>query len=214
MMKRYQEALTAYEQVLSIDKNNINVVKFVGVLKKYQTTSKNLMSKFSLIKIRVVKKELLIKSLKKVQIIFALLLLSIIGYLTYSGYDTKNNIEELVRTVEVSRLSKNFEKALSRTDEILLLFPNSDVGYRLKVDILFELDKYEEAIVSIDKLMTDNPNDVGLYMLKGIAFGESGRKPEAIEYLNTYLSTYPDDDFIVMYRDKLQKSTDNISSNN
>ena len=209
MMKRYQEALTIYEQVLSIDKNNLAILKVVDVLQKYLTNLKSINNKFSLLKLKTAKKDLLIKSLKKLQIILAVLLLSITCYLAYIGFSERNNINGLVRAVEISRLSKNFEKALSRTDEIILLFPTSDIGYKLKVDILFELDRYDESIVYIDKLIAINKDDINVYKLKGIALGESDQKSEAVEHLNIYLSAYPNDDFIVMYRDKLQKLIDN-----
>ncbi len=209
MMKRYQEALSVYEQVLLIDKNNIDVIKLVSLLNKHHTSPKSISSRFSLFKLNIMKKDLVIRSLKKIQIIFAVVLLSIISYLVFTSYNERNDIESLVRSVEVSRLSKNFEKALTRTDEILILFPNSDVGYRLKIDILFELDRYNEAIIYIDKLMADNKNDIEMYKLKGIAFGESGQKSEAVEHLNIYLSANPDDEFIVMYKNKLQKLIDN-----
>ena len=211
MMNRYQEALTIYEQVLLVDNDNMDVIKLVGLLQKHLTNPKNRSNKFSLFKLRVVKKDVLTKSLKKIQIIFAIFLLSVICYITYSVYNESDNIGALVRSVEVSRLLNKFDEALTRTDEIIVSFPNSDVGYKLKVDILFELERYEEANIYIDKLMTDNQNDLGLYMLKGISLGESDQKPKAVEYLNIYLSTYPDDDFIIMYRDKLQKSIDNKS---
>ena len=211
MMKRYQESLATYEQVLLVDNDNIAVLKIVDVLQKYLSNPKGRSNKFSLFKVRFTKREALTKSLKKIQIIFIVFLLSVICYLVFSGYNGRNNIDAFVRSVEISRLSSNFEEALAGTDKIIVSFPNSDIGYRLKIDILFELERYEEAKIYIDKLITDNQNDVGLYMLKGIAFGESNQKHEAVEYLNIYLTTNPDDDFIIRYRDKLQKSLDNKS---
>ncbi len=169
MMKRYQEALTTYEQVLLVDNDNINIIRSVNLLQKYLTNPKNTNNKFSFFKLRVTKKEVLTKSLKKIQIIFAILLLSIICYLAYNSYNSNSNIDELVRSVEVSRLSNDFEEALSSTDEILTLFPNSNIGYELKIDILFELERYGDTIVYIDKLIANDQNNISIYKLKGIA---------------------------------------------
>ena len=86
---------------------------------------------------------------------------------------------------------QNFQKSYSLFDEYLETLRQDSVMLQERDMIFINLEKYEEALIYLDKILIISPNDVEILIRKGKSCEILGKTERAIEYFNRILSIQP-----------------------
>ncbi|GHV26105.1 hypothetical protein FACS1894176_06160 [Bacteroidia bacterium] len=98
------------------------------------------------------------------------------------GYEKKHNYLGLISAYEKNG---NLQRALEKTKEYLLLYPENHVVFVLAAGIASELGKWQEAIHYIDKAIAKSPELSALYLYKSSFYLSLGEQNKAIITLKT-----------------------------
>ena len=85
----------------------------------------------------------------------------------------------------------NFQKSYSLFDEYLETLRQDSVMLQERDMIFINLEKYEEALIYLDKILIINPNDVEILIRKGKSCEILGKTEQVIECFNHILSIQP-----------------------
>ena len=86
---------------------------------------------------------------------------------------------------------QNFQKSYSLFDEYLETLRQDSVMLQEKGMIFINLEKYEEALIYLDKILIINPDDIEILIWKGKSCEALGKTEHAIECFNHILSIQP-----------------------
>ena len=86
---------------------------------------------------------------------------------------------------------QNFQKSYSLFDKSLETLKQDSVMLQERNMIFINLEKYEEALIYLDKILIINPNDVEILIRKGKSCEILGKTEQAIECFNHILSIQP-----------------------
>ena len=86
---------------------------------------------------------------------------------------------------------QNFKKSYSLFDKSLKTLKQDSVMLQERDMIFINLEKYEDALIYLDKILIINPNDVEILIRKGKSCEILGKTEEAIECFNHILSIQP-----------------------
>jgi tetratricopeptide (TPR) repeat protein len=177
-------------------------------------TSKLIISK-NLYTVRLNK---LTKSLAISLPIFALSLISVLGYPAHAfgsefelsnWYDkalsiNQNNVPALVQKGTELVNQGDGEQAVTWLDKALSIDPTNLMALVSKGAALRDMGKYQEAIVTYDKVLTIDPNDVYAIGGKADSLYGSGQPQQAIIWIDKALELNPSDGKIQQVKESLQ----------
>jgi len=83
---------------------------------------------------------------------------------------------------------QNFQKSYSLFDEYLETLRQDSVMLQERDMIFINLEKYEEALIYLDKILIISPNDIEILIRKGKSCEALGKTEHAIECFNHILS--------------------------
>ena len=83
---------------------------------------------------------------------------------------------------------QNFQKSYSLFDEYLETLRQDSVMLQERGMIFINLEKYEEALIYLDKILIIDPNDIEILIRKGKSCEALGKTEQAIECFNQILS--------------------------
>ncbi len=83
---------------------------------------------------------------------------------------------------------QNFQKSYSLFDKSIETLRQDSVMLQERNMIFINLEKYEEALIYLDKILIINPNDVEILIRKGKSCEILGKTEQAIECFNHILS--------------------------
>lgn len=87
---------------------------------------------------------------------------------------------------------KKYEDSIYFFNIVINQYPDkADYAYYSKSMSLFDLQKYDEALMSIDKSIEINPNDDYYYSMKGLIYEELEKLEEALEYYDKAIKVDP-----------------------
>jgi tetratricopeptide (TPR) repeat protein len=88
----------------------------------------------------------------------------------------------------------DMRRALEAAREALAIDPRRPVGLRLLASIAMNERDYPSALVNLSKLLGKNPQDAWARVQMGIAYAQTGKPQEALQYLQPALAAgYPDE---------------------
>jgi len=86
---------------------------------------------------------------------------------------------------------QNFQKSYSLFDEYLETLRQDSVMLQERDMIFINLEKYEEALIYLDKILIIDANDIEILIRKGKSCETLGKTEQAIECFNQILSIQP-----------------------
>ena len=86
---------------------------------------------------------------------------------------------------------QNFQKSYSLFDKSLETLKQDSAMLQERDMIFINLEKYEEALIYLDKILIINPNDIEILIRKGKSCETLGKTEQAIECFNQVLSIKP-----------------------
>ena len=86
---------------------------------------------------------------------------------------------------------QNFQKSYSLFDKSIETLRQDSTMLQERNMIFINLEKYEEALIYLDKILIINPNDVEILIRKGKSCEILGKTEQAIECFNHILSIQP-----------------------
>ena len=86
---------------------------------------------------------------------------------------------------------QNFQKSYSLFDKSIETLRQDSVMLQERNMIFINLEKYEDALIYLDKILIINPNDVEILIRKGKSCEILGKTEQAIECFNHILSIQP-----------------------
>ena len=86
---------------------------------------------------------------------------------------------------------QNFQKSYSLFDKSLETLKQDSTMLQERGMIFINLEKYEEALIYLDKILIINPNDIEILIRKGKSCEILGKTEHAIECFNHILSIQP-----------------------
>ena len=86
---------------------------------------------------------------------------------------------------------QNFQKSYSLFDKSLETLKQDSVMLQERDMIFINLEKYEEVLIYLDKILIINPNDIEILIRKGKSCETLGKTEHAIECFNQVLSIQP-----------------------
>jgi tetratricopeptide (TPR) repeat protein len=96
----------------------------------------------------------------------------------------------------VSQLAKHHSKILDAYEQAIQLDPTSAYAYILKGDVLYDLERYEEALTDYEQALQLDPENPYTYIFKGQALDGLERYEEALATYEEALQYIPDDAFV------------------
>lgn len=88
-------------------------------------------------------------------------------------------------------VSREFDSALEKVDEILRVDPTNKEARRMEVSIQYMMDNDKEAMKLADIAIKEHPADAGLLYMRGLINNTRGRYGKAIEDFDASLSDAP-----------------------
>lgn len=121
--------------------------------------------------------------------LFLYLFLFITFVFVRNGYSQNLNYENVEKFIQ----NKDYYKALAEVNKILSDSPEDLKAIKYKVNILYLLDKYNEAGDILDKIINKYKDDYELYYLSGLINIGKKKYKKAIDDLSRALSTNDND---------------------
>ena len=153
--------------------------------------------------------------------IFALALLSVLGYSAHAlgsefelskWYDkalsiNQNNVPALVQKGTELVNQGEGEQAVAWLDKALTIDPTNLMALVSKGSALRDMGKYQQAIATYDKVLMIDPNDVYAIGGKAASLYSSGQYGEAVTLIDKAIELNPTDGNILQVMETVPKST-------
>lgn len=91
-------------------------------------------------------------------------------YLAKAATDKEPSMDALIGLAILEYRKKNYESALVNLDKILVRKPDSGEARKLKGEVLIELNRLDEAVVELEKVIAVNPEFRAAYMTLSNAY--------------------------------------------
>jgi tetratricopeptide (TPR) repeat protein len=178
-LKRYEEAITAYDQAIRINPNDATTYNNKGIslhgLRRYEeaiTTYDQAIHLDSNNTFAYNNKGISLHALRRYEE-------AITTYDQAIHLDSNNAFAYYNKGKSLDNL-RQYKEAITAYDQAIRLDPNYASAYYNKGNSLDNLKRYEEAITAYDQAIRLNPNDAFAYYNKGISLDNLKRYEEAI----------------------------------